>query len=336
MGSVPEPESSKPQTAYTITGEPVRFDPQLGWLPRRLRIVVPTDRDGPLPDPGRDELGAMRFGRGQLFNPHGEEARIEAWRLYLGVLPRVVPAVLTSLLSEEGFAVNARRDAEPRVRPLSHSVEFDDYIRRWCRRWGLSYRYAQNTAMNTLNHAARAMERGEPLPVTLEGFCMSVGGSEEIFNPGTRQYEEVGRVALRLDCLAEDRPGPPFRWNPTHETKAAAMQRIVTALREDVASALDRIEAEKLAAGLQPVPTKRELVHFEWLARYQILRETYDEIAGRERTNGRAKASRQLIEHGVKATAALLGLEPLRDPDRRGGRPRVERNPRVVKLHPHH
>ena len=73
-------------------------------------------------------------------------------------------------------------------------------------------------------------------------------------------------------------------------------------------------------------PTIRRPDQFRWLIRYQVLHETYDQIAA---TIDGAAGHRQTVAQAVKRLANTLGLT-LRDPERVGGRP--GRRPRTKRI----
>lgn len=129
-------------------------------------------------------------------------------------------------------------------------------------------------------------------------------------DPLTGRWEQISGIGsgarLNLDL-------PELTWNPREETLPSAQARIMAVIEPIVASELDRIRDDYMASGYKPVLVKRETRHFEWLARFQVLREDKTEIA---RTEG---LEERHVRRALTETARLLGME-LRS--QRRGRPR--------------
>jgi hypothetical protein len=88
---------------------------------------------------------------------------------------------------------------------------------------------------------------------------------------------------------------------------------------------MDRIEAELQAEGARPAPVKRTGdEHFRWLARYQVLGESFTVIA-RD-----ACKERQTVTDATKETAALVHLE-LRPAGRPGRKKMGTSQSRIVR-----
>jgi hypothetical protein len=112
-----------------------------------------------------------------------------------------------------------------------------------------------------------------------------------------------------------------YGWDPLQERWESWLQR------EDIAGKLSayrcRVEEAAEHAGLTRTPGKRELLHFEWLAYYEVRACSYEAIAEH------AHKERKTVEGGVKHAARLVGLDLRRA--KRGRPPGVkERVPRQV------
>jgi hypothetical protein len=101
-----------------------------------------------------------------------------------------------------------------------------------------------------------------------------------------------------------------YGWDPTHETQRAFKDRVNGLLGQY----LEEVAALASERGLVLAPVKRELEHFEWLARFQVGGESFLQI-------GASGVSISAVEQAVRRTAKTIGLA-LR-PLPRSGRPRA-------------
>jgi len=279
----------------------------------------------------------VRFGSGELHSIHPlfSEERYAAWPHYLRAAARIEPAVIVSLLSEEGF--DAFRETQENRETWVHKAEWsnlpvppgpDDPLERfilaWCQRWGMIEWYAKVPARNLLTNARRRRANGEPEPQTFTCDCNGTPFDPGEWRPlhgasfflGDVQISGIGSG----ERLSIDLPG--LAWNPLQETCAAALTRIMATIEPIVASVLDDVQHAYIDDGYKPVESGDATRRFEWLARYQLLRERKREIARSEALEERH------IRRTLIATAKLLGIE-LRV-ERRGRPPR--RVARTVKF----
>ncbi|MFI5399120.1 MAG: hypothetical protein ACHQ9S_26615 [Candidatus Binatia bacterium] len=106
-------------------------------------------------------------------------------------------------------------------------------------------------------------------------------------------------------CLARDWPLPfelrLWGWDPRHERWDSWITR--ADIDGKLSAYRRRVEEAVGQAGLVRTPGKRELPHFEWLARHQVQGWSYEKI--RREYN---IWERKTIEDGVKRTAAMAGV----------------------------
>lgn len=109
---------------------------------------------------------------------------------------------------------------------------------------------------------------------------------------------------------------PAMLWNPLLERRSKARDRMMDELTRRLDSALDAIEREAEAEGLERVRKKRPrtfkrdtkrgdpYLHLEWLIRYQVQSWTYEQIA--EKYSGRTV---QTIYYACRKMADEIGLK---------------------------
>jgi hypothetical protein len=68
-------------------------------------------------------------------------------------------------------------------------------------------------------------------------------------------------------------------WNPTEEPSGKYRKRTLNNLKRDIDAHISYIHRAYRAAGFEPTVDRRELTHFTWLARHQILGESFEQIA---------------------------------------------------------
>lgn len=135
----------------------------------------------------------------------------------------------------------------------------------------------------------------------------------------------------RLFCFPKDDHEDPISqndelhiyWNPLEETRKDAYKRICTEVREY----LNYVEAVVSNAGWDKAPNlyekdgkkdeKNPLIHFEWLAMYQVLKKTLPQIAEKYFADKLpsypdANTYHDKISKGIDTAAELLGITPRR------------------------
>jgi len=80
-------------------------------------------------------------------------------------------------------------------------------------------------------------------------------------------------------------------------------------VEQSVEAYCDEVEAAALAAGLKRSPRKRDIVHFDWMVRYQVKRESYASIAQNQLYKYKFKGGRQTVRKAVVELAKYLALE---------------------------
>jgi hypothetical protein len=115
-------------------------------------------------------------------------------------------------------------------------------------------------------------------------------------------------------------------WDPFTTPRAKANKEIMADFKVELEEQLNRIEALSKERGIPDLPEKRTLdQHLRWLVWSQVKKgQSFTAIARRSGKKDPEEQGRKTVAEGVQKTAALIGLLPLRQPDR-GGRPRTSR-----------
>lgn len=166
--------------------------------------------------------------------------------------------------------------------PQSH-VQLRELLLKWSRRWRLADSWCLEAAVETL--AMMSADESGPLPVPL-------------YYLGTRMVELP---------FAEEEMKFSFQsrgWEPTLENWGSAAARMTEKFNRELQLYRERVENLARDEGLvQPRGERtRKGDHLEWLARYVVGYETYDEIAAA------VGATRQAVEPAVQAKAVAIDL----------------------------
>jgi hypothetical protein len=94
------------------------------------------------------------------------------------------------------------------------------------------------------------------------------------------------------------------RWQPLAETKTAFMNRVRARFDEELAAHLATVTSE-LPDGVEHTPDRTPVLHFQWLARFQVDRESMTAIA-RAPGHRSAPVTREAVSQGVHAAARHL------------------------------
>jgi hypothetical protein len=112
-------------------------------------------------------------------------------------------------------------------------------------------------------------------------------------------------------------------WDPFMTPRAKAEEEIKADFKVELQEQLNRIEALSKEREIPDLPEKRTLdQHLRWLVWYQVKDQSFTAIARRSGNKNPEKQGYKTVSDGVHTTAELIGLLPLRDPDK-GGRPRT-------------
>jgi hypothetical protein len=189
------------------------------------------------------------------------------------------------------WAAKAARCTEP-ARRFCQSLE------DWARRWNLFDTWCLDLAFLQILTPGRRRA----------GLGWHLGGGD--------RFRDVEPLSAPL----------PFRaWEPTVQTRPgyeADMRRAFRKLRRPafdqlLAEYCDDVERRATKAGLVKLPTKREPIHYRWLARFQV-GEDFEAIA--QDSGDSVARSEAAIERAVRRTAKFIGLTLRKLPRR--GRPR--------------
>ena len=168
-----------------------------------------------------------------------------------------------------------------------------------------------------------AREPVEARPAAIEAWARRSGFTQE----GKAPRRLIAQANLTLDCWErhpELRSAGALCWGERYggSYRHPGILNIPVAIGhrdESKAERRKRMRQEALAAidqFLEDYSFKYTPEHLEWLVRFQIKRETPEEIAARPLRIGIAA-----VEHALRATARLIGIT-LRPSGRRPGRPR--------------
>ena len=97
-----------------------------------------------------------------------------------------------------------------------------------------------------------------------------------------------------------------FYYDPTWRRRGDFKKYVHGEVAQAVESYCDRVEAEAIAAGLKRSPRRREIEHFDWLARYQVKRESFASIA--RSSSYKFKGGRQTVRKAIVELAEYLSL----------------------------
>jgi hypothetical protein len=104
-------------------------------------------------------------------------------------------------------------------------------------------------------------------------------------------------------------------WLPTLETRESYESRARKAFDQFLREDRELWSRDVEGGGLVPTATKRNgTLHFRWLARYQVIGESYADIAESDWVDYKT------VSEGIKRTAEAIDL-PLRQPGRPGRKP---------------
>ena len=127
-------------------------------------------------------------------------------------------------------------------------------------------------------------------------------------NPDTKgwNFESRGIFAGFFPFRIEPLNFGPFYHDPSRRRQRDFKREVLQKVNEAIEAYCYQIEADALAAGLQRSPRRRDVVHFDWLVRYQVLGESYASIAkcSAYRFNG----GRQTIHKAVVELAKYIEL----------------------------
>jgi hypothetical protein len=98
----------------------------------------------------------------------------------------------------------------------------------------------------------------------------------------------------------------PFRHHPTWFRRSVFKQWVLARVSQALDDYCDRIDAEASASGLKRMPRKKGIQHFDWLARYQVRRESFADIA--RNAPYRFAGGRQTVRKAVVELAKYLCL----------------------------
>ena len=112
-------------------------------------------------------------------------------------------------------------------------------------------------------------------------------------------------------------------WDPFTTPRKTAKNEIMADFKAQLEEQLNRIEVLSKERGIPELPEKRKLdQHLRWLIWSQVKGESFSDIARRTGKKDPEQQGRKSVAEGVRTTADLIGLVPLRDTDL-GGRPRI-------------
>jgi hypothetical protein len=104
-------------------------------------------------------------------------------------------------------------------------------------------------------------------------------------------------------------------WEPTIESRASARRRLLAHAKSEIDSFLENgIRLAQQRGFVRPAASRCPSEHLRWLVRYQVVGQTFTEIARDDGHIDPEDSGRKAVAFGAKQAAALVGL-PLREPD---------------------
>jgi hypothetical protein len=113
----------------------------------------------------------------------------------------------------------------------------------------------------------------------------------------------VGNFPFKIQPLTLD----DFYYDPTWRRRGDFKRYVLDKVAEALKHYCDRVESDAVAAGLKRSPKKREIEHFDWLARYQVKGESFASIA--QNASYKFKGGRQTVRKAVVELAEYLSLK---------------------------
>ena len=231
---------------------------------------------------------------------------------FLEAVRKCVPSALSDLaertaqLVSTTFSDGVEAKAPPELRnhPFNRAIiarrprwqhdssDLKSVVREWCKQWHFTITgkddgvWLLDVVRNTAKRMYRQQLNGDPADLQWEY--------------PTASYPKPKPVALSPPT--PDRPWLETTWlappdyQPWRETREQYLQRVDTYTA--------KVEA---ASGWTTPPEKRAMVHFDWLARFQVAGLSCPAIANSSKDS--KGLDEDLVAKGVKATAALVGLQ---------------------------
>jgi len=264
-----------------------------------------------------ETIGQRHAFAGRAFERPGEDAGVHGGRgLFFAAVHQVEPRVVRDLMGEplalyrplfEAALAHLPEDrrtwgrwryaeAHPGWDTFRYAVptsspevrQLRDLLLRWSRKWRLGDAWCLAAAVDTLADLSAAGDAAEPGPLSYPWATMI----------------EIPFSDAEMRFTFSDRGWSPtlVRWERFEGWLDDAYERAKRDYKE-------RIEALCRDEGLVAVTPRRQRKgdHFDWLARSQVGRDTYSEIARAVGT------TRQGVSKAVKAAAASIGLTPADD-----------------------
>lgn len=266
---------------------------------------------------------------------------LEARERFLRAVREVAPDVLTQLRDAPFTAFVAAHRQKPPRDPASDDIEqvmslhgapapaiaaFEVALEQWARHW-------QVTADWWLRRAVRALAcwRLDLHSPDSDRHATAALDWRDIYSSNAGWAwtpDRLGTAPTWLDWRGTHHHGASMLdhnemqfwyrgyWEPWAEPRADAIRRMRAAFEDQMHAYIDRLDSLMLTTGWEPTPAKLGSAHFEWLARYQVLGQSYSRLAldvCRERPT---------VTEAVKDLAAYIDL-PLRS-ETRPGRPRKQ------------
>jgi len=227
---------------------------------------------------------SSRLGRGEY--EWNQEFSTEHMRnLFLEAVQRVEPAVLRSL--EAGPFILFQRLQRGGERLGGN--ELREAVSTWLHRWHLpcppkNDDWCERRAFHTMGawmmHAGWqgnqwALSRvgvADPKTHTIPG---------PIYNMLLPPKELQFTFTLKSPDFSAENWNQDAWWDPTLETRSAATARIRAAFEAALDAYTEQLSryVERVLIDFKATPSKRQLDHFEWLARYQVSGEKFSQIA---------------------------------------------------------
>lgn len=256
--------------------------------------------------------GHVRLAVGAVADDKGRIAQIIARQLFWDALGRVSPAHYEEALAHQRIECAIREGCVDRVRTR--------LLRNLATRWGLGPGLVHDLFINAMVYEHN-VHSGEPANPRIMVSEFELGMALDAINPYPRMiFDSMEPKALTsrpvpvlLDITDDLTHETRLDWDPLIESRADAEARLSAEVLEELKKAMDRIEQSFQHAGAASPQVKRRVEHFDWLARYQVLKESVSSIARDPRLASGASVDRKTVRSAVQSTAALISVK-LRPP----------------------
>lgn len=232
-----------------------------------------------------DTNKSYQFGSGGHYYPQDPDNPVDAdaYEVFWYYIQKLVPGVLGSLRDE--------------ILPIYNMDTLYSGLETWAKNWNL------NGLPNIYKTAYYILEQWNTYPY-LVGSYMSISYVTSTYSI---PLPEMVTYTYR-------------QWMPEWETEKEYIQEIITEFEKQLNENLEQIKLLISESGMIPAPCKRNMLHFEWVVRFQVMNWNYKKIADTYSKGRENPLSEDTISKAIINVAELIHLN-LRPHDK-GGRPK--------------